>query len=187
MKKILLVLALIAGISTVANAQIKSSGFKLIGSAGLGISWASAGVSGSGESVTLASGFGAVNPQVELTAGANVIPQLFIGIGLGYEARCGVKDCSGTQNELKIPATLRFYVNPERSNGVIFDVKGGYSRLFQEGEDMNGGNLFIGPGYMFGRCAVSLGYEGSFFRHNVPGGAITFNHNGLAARFSIEF
>ena len=93
----------------------------------------------------------------------------------------------GTVSELKIPATLRFYVSPERSKGLIIDVKGGYSRLLSDG-GMNGGNLFVGPGYMFSRrCAISLGYEGSFFRKSVLGLTSKASYNGLAARFSIEF
>ena len=187
MKKILLIIALIVGISTGANAQIKSSGFKLIGSAGFGASWLTIGASVKGEGSASQSGFGTINPQFELTAGANVTPNLFIGLGVGYDARCGVSNLGGTANEVKIPATLRFYVSPQNSKGFIIDLKGGYSRLCGDG-GMNGGNLFVGPGYMFSRrCAISLGYEGSYFRYSKGGGTLTYSYNGLAARFSVEF
>ena len=187
MKKILLVIALIFGITTGANAQFKSEGFKLIGSVGVGISWVKAGMNIlglEGDGTT----FGTVNPQLELTAGVNVMPELFIGVGLGYDARCGVTNLEGTQNELKVPAHVRFYTTPERNGGIIIDVKGGYSRLFINGGGMNGGNIFIGPGYMFsGKYAISLGYEGSFFRYKDDLAKLTCSYNGIAARFTYEF
>ena len=187
MKKTLLIIALILGITS-ANAQSKTSGFKLIGSLGLGVSWINAGLNILGEHAS-GTAFGSFNPHGELTAGVNVMPELFIGLGLGYDARCGVSNFKGdTQNELRVPAHVRFYTSPERNGGIIIDVKGGYSRLFINGGGLNGGNVFVGPGYMFGDCAISLGYEGSFFRvAKNEAGNMSLNYHGISARFTYEF
>ena len=188
MKKILLIIALVLGITASANAQVKNSGFKVIGTAGFGISWVKGGIFADGLIGHTKTIFGSVDPQLELTAGGNVSSNLFIGVGIGYEARCGVRKCDGTQHELKVPATLRFYVSPESSEGFILDIKGGYSRLFANGDNgINGGNLFIGPGYIFDRrFALSLGYEGSYVKYSEMGETFKWNFNGIAAKFSME-
>ncbi|MCF0204267.1 MAG: hypothetical protein HUK12_03040 [Muribaculaceae bacterium] len=189
MKKFLLIIAVVLGLTASVNAQVKTSGFKLIGSLGLGVSWANVGVNVTDFGKDSESAFGFINPHGELTAGVNVIPNIFIGIGLGYDARCGVSNAKGTtQNELRVPAHVRFYTTPERGSGIIIDVKGGYSRLFVSGGGFNGGNLFVGPGYMFGGCALSLGYEGSFFRViKNEAGNLSYNFHGISARFTYEF
>ena len=179
MKKFILIIAIVLGITASANAQIKTEGFKLIGSLGLGTSWETVGAGG--ESM---SGYGTIDPQVEITAGANVISNIYLGAGIGYVSRCGVKDVEDTFHELKVLGHVRFYATPENNSSFIVDVKGGYSRMFANGSGLNGGNVFVGPGYMFNRkCAISLGYDGSFFKFY----GISTNYHGIAAKFTMEF
>ena len=100
MKKfILIVVVAMFGIVS-GNAQFKDNGFKVIGEISSGFSSLSA----DGES-----GFGMISPGVEISLGANVAPQFYVGAGLGYNALIGVSDFEGTDHEAKAFVHGRFY------------------------------------------------------------------------------
>lgn len=146
------------------NAQFKDNGFKVIGEISSGFSSASA----DGES-----GFGMISPGAEISLGANVTPQFYVGAGLGYNALIGVSDFEGTDHEAKAFVHGRFYFSPE-GNGAIANIKIGYKRDFTS--EVGALDVFVGPGYMFGeKFSLSVGYAGSFYDGvSLHGGAIKF-------------
>ena len=164
MKKVLLIIVALFGIAS-ANAQFKDSGFKMIGEVGTGISTFTCG----GESL-----FGAITPGTEFSFGANLSPQIFLGVGLGYDALIGISDVEGaTDHEGKVFAHGRFYLSSE-GNGAIIDLKAGYKRNFTS--EMGAADIYVGPGFMFGgKYTLSVGYAGSFYDGlSTHGGAIKF-------------
>lgn len=183
MKKILLLIAILLGAMS-ANAQFakmkqdfslnhtdfKDSGLKIIGELGVGVDWCSIKYFGTA--------FGLIAPDLDISLGTHVLPQLFVGGGLGYNVLCGVSDLSGgTGHELKLFAHGRYYFSPAGQSAIV-DLKLGYKRNFS-GES-NAFDLFIGPGYMFNnKYAVALGYSGSFYNDS--------SLHGIAAKFSVEF
>ena len=164
MKKVLLIIVALFGIAS-ANAQFKDSGFKMIGEVGTGIST----FTGGGVSL-----FGAITPGTEFSFGANLSPQIFLGVGLGYDALIGISDVEGaTDHEGKVFAHGRFYLSSE-GNGAIIDLKAGYKRNFTS--EMGAADIYVGPGFMFGgKFTLSAGYAGSFYDGiSTHGGAIKF-------------
>lgn len=177
MKKVLLVIVALMGIAG-ANAQFKDSGLKIIGEVGTGVSVARASILGFSET-----SFGMLTPGLEISLGANVAPQFFIGGGVGYDAQVGVSDFSGTSHEAKAFAHGRYYFSSE-GNGVIADLKVGYKRNFSE--EMNAADIFVGPGFMFGdKFTLSVGYAGTFYSTGIDG--LSLNTHGGAIKFGIEF
>ena len=151
MKKVLLIIVALFGIAS-ANAQFKDSGFKMIGEVGTGIST----FTGGGESL-----FGAITPGTEFSFGANLSPQIFLGVGLGYDALIGISDVEGTDHEGKVFAHGRFYLSSE-GNGAIIDLKAGYKRNFTS--EVGAADIYVGPGFMFGgKYTLSAGYTGSYY------------------------
>lgn len=173
MKKVILIAIAILGIAN-ANAQYKDSGFKVIGEVGTGISSATSTIKYGGVSVS-GSAFGMLTPGVEFSLGANVMPQLFVGGGVGYDAIVGVSDFSGSEvgHEAKAFIHGRYYFSSE-GNGAIADVKAGYKRNFTG--DLNAADVFVGPGYMFGgKFTISAGYAGTYYDGlKLHGGALKF-------------
>ena len=172
MKKFLLALAVTLSVFG-ANAQsFKSMGIKVIGELGLDIEWATGkGVKGSY--------FGMITPGIDISVGKNVMPQLFLGGGLGYDIKNGVRHFSvfSSAHEVKFFGHGRYYFEPAGSN-LIADLKLGYKRNVTA--ESNAFEMFIGPGYMFSnKYAVSLGYNGSFYNGS--------SAHGLSFNFSVEF
>lgn len=83
MKKVFLIIIAILGMAS-AKAQIKDSGLRVIGEIGLGIGTISD------------EGFGTINPSIECSFGANVMSQIFLGGGIGYDTQIGIIDAEGT-------------------------------------------------------------------------------------------
>ena len=158
MKKAFLIIIAILGMAS-AKAQIKDSGLRVIGEIGLGIGTISD------------EGFGTINPSIECSFGANVMSQIFLGGGIGYDTQIGISDAEGTYHEAKIFAHGRYYFS---SNNAIIDLKLGYKRDFSN--DTDACEVFVGPGYMFcDKYNVSVGYLGSYYDGtSVHGGAIKF-------------
>ena len=86
MKKVFLIIIAILGMAS-AKAQIKDSGLRVIGEIGLGIGTISD------------EGFGTINPSIECSFGANVMSQIFLGGGIGYDTQIGIIDAEGTYHE----------------------------------------------------------------------------------------
>ena len=107
MKKVFLIIIAILGMAS-AKAQIKDSGLRVIGEIGLGIGTISD------------EGFGTINPSIECSFGANVMSQIFLGGGIGYDTQIGIIDAEGTYHEGKIFAHGRYYFS---SNNAIIDLK----------------------------------------------------------------
>lgn len=177
MKKVLLFIVALVGIAS-ANAQFKDSGFKAITEIGTGVSVERVSILGVSESV-----FGVLTPGLEVSLGANVIPQLFVGGGIGYNAAVGISDDEGTDHQVKAFGHARYYFS-SNGNGLVADLKVGYKRDITA--KLNGADVFVGPGYMFGdKFTVSVGYTGTFYSTGAD--EVKFSTHGGAVKFGIEF